>query len=366
MDVQVSSPMSTEAQKFRARRDINADFIRAAAVIMVVLLHISSPPVSAFNETPRAGWWVANAIDAFTRPCVPLFLLLSGYFLLDPTREETLGAFYRKRVRKVLIPFLAWSVIFLGWNVRMMGQSYTLGAALQAILEGRVYFHLWYVYTLLGLYLATPILRDYVRGSSRHGRLYFVGLWIVATSLVPVLNRLLGFDLGINFVVTTGFVGYFAAGELLRDVRLPVHRLWLPAGLYLLGWVVTMFGNFWITASQDGKLDQFFFLYTSPAIVLMSLSGFVLLNSLPLARLLSAHWRIRSVITGLSAMSLGIYLIHVILLDGLRLNYLSTEALASPLTTALIMVLGALVVLILSYMAVLVLRRLPLARSIVP
>ncbi len=347
-------------------RQINPDIVRAVAIVMVILLHLSSPLVSNFNGTPPAGWWIANAIDSFCRPCVPFFLLLSGYFLLDPSRDESAQTFFSKRVRRVVLPFLVWDVIFIGWNIATQGKTYTVWTALKAIIQGRIYFHLWYVYTLIGLYLVTPILRVYVRAASKRNLTYFVALWALATGLIPLLNRLMGFDQGINFVVTTGFAGYFIAGPLLRDVRVKPNRLWLLVMIYLLGCAATMFANYRLTADHHGQLDQFFFQYTSPAIIVMALSGFVLLNSLPFERLLAKAHRLRALIVSVGTMSLGIYLIHVMFLDGLHLNAPAPAAIAAAFPTFGTLMISALIVLALSYVAVSILRWLPFTRWIVP
>jgi fucose 4-O-acetylase-like acetyltransferase len=92
-----------------------ADLIRVVALTAVILLHIAAVPVTHFKDLPIEKWWWANAYDSLARPCIPLFVMLSGALLLTG-REWNPGTFVRKRVRKVVIPFVAWSAIYFAWN----------------------------------------------------------------------------------------------------------------------------------------------------------------------------------------------------------------------------------------------------------
>ena len=45
----------------------------------------------------------------FVRACVPLFVMMTGVLLL-PVRAE-LGDFYRKRIGRIVVPLVFWSVV---------------------------------------------------------------------------------------------------------------------------------------------------------------------------------------------------------------------------------------------------------------
>ncbi len=58
---------------------------------------------------------------ALLRPCVPLFVMITGALLL-PVRGEV-SVFYKKRIPRVLWPFLIWSVIYnlFPWITGVLG-----------------------------------------------------------------------------------------------------------------------------------------------------------------------------------------------------------------------------------------------------
>lgn len=85
--------------------------VRLVAIFMVVCSHCADP----FNMSPEArsnpefNFW-GSLYGTFLRPCVPLFVMLTGMLLL-PVRQEA-GRFYRKRITRVAVPFLIWSVFY--------------------------------------------------------------------------------------------------------------------------------------------------------------------------------------------------------------------------------------------------------------
>lgn len=141
------------------------DAIRACAMICVVLIHVATGDF----HSARLGsfsWWTADFFDSFARPCVPLFLMASGALLLGERRDgkpESVRDFFKKRVTKVVLPFAFWAAIYMLWRVAFHHEHMSGRFLASQVWSGNVYMHLWFIYTILGLYLVTPILRVLVR-----------------------------------------------------------------------------------------------------------------------------------------------------------------------------------------------------------
>lgn len=89
------------------------DVVRFAAMFTVVCCHCADP-FNFYAGDPTADlesikFWGA-AWGAALRPCVPLFVMITGALLL-PVKDQA-GPFYRKRISRVLWPFLIWSVLY--------------------------------------------------------------------------------------------------------------------------------------------------------------------------------------------------------------------------------------------------------------
>lgn len=84
------------------------DLLRTLACFLVIWQHVIEPyyaypdlTIVRNADTPIVGW-----INSLTPIEVPLFVMISGYFLL-PLREKT-STFFRRRFTRVLFPFVCW------------------------------------------------------------------------------------------------------------------------------------------------------------------------------------------------------------------------------------------------------------------
>ncbi|EET2553968.1 acyltransferase family protein, partial [Escherichia coli] len=93
--------------------------LRVFAIFMVVVIHVTAGYVTFADTNPSfygsTLWWSANILDSFSRWSVPVFVMLSGYFLINGT-DSTIS-FYKKRMTRILIPVLAWTMIYITWTI---------------------------------------------------------------------------------------------------------------------------------------------------------------------------------------------------------------------------------------------------------
>ncbi len=346
-------------------RKLYADAARALGIVLVVALHIAGALVDRGYASGRANWWAANLVDATARIGVPLFVLVSGALLLDPLREESLGTFFRKRINKVVIPLLGWAVIYLLWRIGFGGEHLSLGDALRAIMEGTVAYHFWFLYMILGLYLATPILRIFTRHAGMPELGYFLAAWLVAVCLPPILSRLFHLTLGLDWVVFTGFSGYFIAGRFL-DLLQPSRKQNIAAlVIYLAALVVTILGTYLLLRSS-GQYNSFFYEYLSLNVILMSLTAFMLLQGLPYEAIYARFARLGRLVSVLSSTSFGVYMVHVMLIalfKSGRLGFVLNGARIAPGVGILV---NFLVVMPLSVAIVILLQRIPILKHLAP
>lgn len=139
---------------------VNYDAIRLFAVVAIVVLHTAANGVTRLL-LGSPDWWLANLLDSAARAGVPLFLMLTGALLLNRPAEPA-AQFYRRRFHKLGMPLLLWSAFYLVWSAlkaKVKQQPYQLDQAVDALLSGTPYFHLWFIFMLAGVYLVLPWLR---------------------------------------------------------------------------------------------------------------------------------------------------------------------------------------------------------------
>lgn len=283
------------------------DLMRVLAVIAVVLLHVAARGIVMHTPLETVSWWVCNGLEGITRWCVPLFVMLSGALLLG-RRGESLGTFYRKRFLRVGIPTLFWSAFYLVGAWAYGNQSITVTKAAGLIALGTPYYHLHFMFIIMGLYLFTPMLRLYVQQADRRTRLLTV---VLALSLASA-SAMFSVAYGARLTAASRFlpyVGYFLAGDYLRDVRLSRRGLAVAWGVAALSVATTVFGTAALIAriGMDGGTALYSFL--SPTNVALSLAVFLIIRTLadgkaPTGRTgwVVSRW--------LAPATLGVYLAH--------------------------------------------------------
>ena len=99
------------------------DVIRCVAMIMVIGVHCIDPFYISptMRAIPEYTHWAA-IYGSLLRPSVPLFVMMTGLLLL-PVKKQPLGKFYKKRIYRVLFPFLIWSVLYsmFPWVTGVLG-----------------------------------------------------------------------------------------------------------------------------------------------------------------------------------------------------------------------------------------------------
>lgn len=331
------------------------DWLRVLAIFTVVGIHVLSKIINA--EPPSEWEWkFANAIDSAARWCVPVFFMLSGALLLTKKPDEPVWSFLKKRLAKAFIPLLFWSSIYLLYRIFEQGRSYSVGEAVTLFLTDDIYFHLWFLYTIIGLYLMAPFLRILVDRMTQKTFQYFLGFWFIFTVLLPFVNRFLGFDIAFKAGLFEPYIGYFMLGAYL--FLYPIPKKYLPhlAVAAVIGYFITYIGTGSLS-NYKGELDEFFYEHYRPNSLAITLFIFTLFQHL------DSRLTANKLITQISTATLGIYVIHPLVQFYLD-KYLSINpsmfhpALAIPLTWMIIFTV--------SYAIIRLLQQLPGVKYLVP
>lgn len=293
------------------------DLIRASAIVLVIVVHAILSFPTNYLQTP-GSWWVANVYDSLARPCVPLFVMVSGALLLTPSKvDEPLRIFFQKRLKRIALPFLFWGMAYFAWRRFANHNVVTFQTIWQGFagVSGQLpYYHFWFIYMLIGLYLVTPILRVLVAHAGSKILSYFVLLWFLGAAIALLLGTSTSLLLNSDLFIIPGYVGYFVLGAYLRTVRL---RSWILYALLILGFLLTVFGNWFVSssASVTGYIDTIFTDYLSASVILASGALFLLLCNVRTDRLESRFPRLNWLLRQVALCSFAIYLFHPMVLE---------------------------------------------------
>ena len=339
------------------------DFVKVIATFSVVFLHSAAPLLYRYNNLPLRYWWVGNIYDSMVRMCVPLFFMLSGYLLLGKT--ESLTTFFSRRVNKVVIPLIVWSIVYVMWRIFYDKDLPLSFRSFYETLLTPTYYHLWFLYAIIGVYLYLPVLRVIVQSTGNEILYYFIALWILAVSIIPLFEKEASIASAFDLAALSGYTGYLIMGYLVGQ-RKYANKIFLAAIFVALASIsITALGTYYFTVRQN-KFDGYLYGYLSPNVILLSVSTFILLKYL--AENLNALKTkpIRKIIRTLSVSGLGIYLIHPIFLALLGSGDLGYPIGAFSGNPLYYVPITAVLAFTLSFIATTILRQIPIVKRCVP
>lgn len=301
-------------------RHSGIDLLRILAAFGVVLIHVTAPFVTYNKGLLNSDFWAGNVFNALGRFSVPIFVIVSGFFILKPI--DSLREFYHKRFARILWPFVCWSVFFLLWA--FFFDRTPLSKIVDNLLWGKPYFHLWFLGMLMGLYAVTPLLGDLLkRVGIRRFAFVAIGAFLLAMSIdawdTYVKSRPW---IGLWWI---SYVGYFMVGACMRDYKGAFNGRTLLVSTIAICYLSIVLFTGWLFA--NGCFVWYFYSYLSITSIVGAVAFVNLFRGInvPVKR-----WMGR-----LSDLTFGIYLVHVVPL-GIIKRYWSLCFVENPFVNILL------------------------------
>ena len=350
------------------RIGIPDDLIRTVAIALVLLLHASNEALQA-SSVPVAYWWTAAVYKSLSLSCVPLFVMLSGALLLQPAKlNEPIRVFLKKRLSRIGLAFAFWSGVYIAWSFYTANPPvlFTLENLSQSIVRSLfsgAYYHFWFIYLIIGLYLITPFLRAVIAGGNWRVLRYLILLWFAGVAVLPLAEFVSGQVLNGAVFLIGGFVGYFVLGTYLQKVRLQSTMLYC---LVILGFVGTVFG-IWLMNYPLGVLGQnnYFFEYLTVFVVAGSAALFLILLKFRPDWPGTNHPAASRVVQAISKNTLPIFLFHVIILESFERSFFGFKLSFTTLNPVIEIPLLAALTFFITLCLVLLMRKVPVLKKMI-
>ena len=307
------------------------DFLRAFAIIAVILCHIDifygdlNTPLQIICKL---------TINDIGRMGVPIFLMISGALLLN--RDYELSDFLKRRFTRIIYPFIFWMTLILGgmfclnespakiWNIFIGNPSIT-----------------WYFWTLIGIYLFLPVLNSFIKDYGENGMKYFLIIWLI-TIILKTFNHYPLFP-NFNLDYFTSYIGYPILGYYLSNKNFKLNKMKLKiigALIFLVSMCCFIYLNYH---------DLIGSAYLNIPMILIVSSFFIIFKQINKLDTVKNNI-FGKIITSLSVCSYGMYFSHVISLKALSL--------INPHSNLLVPVMFILMV-FLSWLAVFIVSKIP-------
>lgn len=238
------------------------DWLRIIAALSVIFMHTAAGPLRAGINT---SWHLLNVCTSLAFTAVPLFFMMSGYLLMTSRKTADISVLLRHRLPRLVVPLAGWTVVAVLWQL-FLAHTLTPGAIrvqLVAALNGPVMVHFWYLYTLIALYVLSPILYGGIRTLGKSGRVYLFVLAAAVSAHTVLLTVLpdgaaqyVDLDIFGKLKIFGGHMATFVLGYLLGS-----YEKKIPNWLLVLGAAVTLavisVGT-WLLTVRTGEFNQNF------------------------------------------------------------------------------------------------------------
>ncbi|MDF2686618.1 MAG: hypothetical protein K0S55_1800 [Clostridia bacterium] len=261
-------------------------------------------------------WQVFNIYDSLVRFCVPVFVMLSGMFFLEPGKQISLKNIYFKYILRIVTAFIFWSAFYVIFDNFILHKneinSKTIDNMFSQFYEGQ--YHLWFLFMIVGLYIITPLLKKLTENSDKKMLEYFILLSFVFAVLIPTLSNFPWFDGIRNYInkfyinLILGYSGYFIMGYYLKTYDISKLKQII---IYISG-IIGVISTFALTnliSQSQGRAYEVLYGFLTPNVMLASVAVFVFFKEI-ISKIKFKDITIR-VITFISSCSFGMYLVHV-------------------------------------------------------
>lgn len=151
-------------------RENNFDLLRIFMAFYVVLLHTSASYWDTYTAFSK-NFVIMSGLNFITRCSVPVFFMISGYFIL---RKDFSVYEILKSAARIYMLYLIFTFIFA---IKELNGEDTFKKFIECIING--YYHLWFLKNLTWAYLFIPIYKSVIEYKNGIYVKYVIVLFLV-------------------------------------------------------------------------------------------------------------------------------------------------------------------------------------------
>lgn len=302
------------------------DLLNVIACFAVIVLHCTT---SVFLNSGDFKWCVDAVLQSIFIFAVPVFFMISGANLLGYRKKYSTKDFFIKRFRRVVFALVVASIIvYIGAPLiskAILGSpvNLSIGDFLRSFFHNEICDVYWFFYAIIGLYLITPVFS--LLAENRKTLQYSIAICITTSMLIPLIERFLPdhslLDL-FMYPYLSSWLTYYLLGYYLvhfQKKTLNTRLLFLAclASVFIMAAMTIKTNIGHSVASEAFAPYDGFYANASSLFALIYSSALILLFKKTNISVKNAP--IYPLIRKVSALSLGIYAIHMLIINSFDL-----------------------------------------------
>lgn len=238
------------------------DWLRVISAIGVIYMHVASGPL---RSSINFDWHFMNIMTSFNFTAVPLFFMMSGYLILNSPKTADVTVLLKKRLPHLVIPLVGWTIVAILWKMvieRNFSASFFINEAISS-LYNPAWVHFWYMYSLIVLYIISPVLYCGLKNLDKKGHVLVLSIIVILSvrtmieGVLPVaIKKYTHFLILTDLDIFGGILSIFVLGYYLGNMKKNISNkilLVFSTGILL----VIIIGTYVLTM-KNGEFDQTF------------------------------------------------------------------------------------------------------------
>ena len=239
---------------------------------------------------------------------VAVFLMITGALVLG---KEYDFKKVTKCIVRVLLPAVVISLILYIEGSGGIGNANII-TFLGSFLQKPYILPYWYIYALVGIYLALPFLQKMIKNFKEKDYLWFILLFLILPSILTLITTYVHININANFQIAffPSIVAMVVCGKFISVIKMSKKYFVISIVVFMLSWVL-MFLSMFIPYLIDGKLSYALDAWNSLPVILMAMATFYIVRYIYEKRMMSE--KIEIIISAIASTTFGIYLVHYVL-----------------------------------------------------
>lgn len=291
----------------KGSKQADLSILRIVATLAVVFLHTNNTlsnnsELFSLTENQMMFFTTNNLLMNWA---VPVFLMITGSLLLDPKRKITYDICIKKYVKRIILALFIFGIPFSILEILLSTKSLNINSIMEAIINvinGNSWSHLWYLYSLIGLYLILPVLKTFINNSDDKTKIYLICVIFLFCFITKWVDKVFGTTIAFGIPFTGFAVFYALIGRYITDSRFYDLRKSVCLGLLMLEILIITIGSVCFYPQSKELLG-----YDSPIIAFFSITIFGLFLGFKTTN--------EKILWMIDRLCFGVYLIHPVFIN---------------------------------------------------
>ncbi len=212
-----------------SERIIYYDFLRAFAIIAIVVCHIGGLYLTNFGVVNTLENNFAYFLNSFAHFGVPLFIMISGALLLN--KDRSFKVFFSKRALRLFPPLIFWLIVGLAVYSLIPLTHFTVGPVLDLALGfNNEILPFWFVWMIFEVYVVIFILNKVIFAFNSKIKNFDKRL-IYSLTIIFFIYAIVLFNFNIpglseyNITERLGYVFYAFLGYILANIKINYSKI---------------------------------------------------------------------------------------------------------------------------------------------